>query len=805
MKKWIRANYMPNRPLYEGKPNVTAGTDHLSLSRKAAAEGMVLLKNEKHLLPFSPGQKVVLIGKGCVDYVKGGGGSGDVSVAYVRNLYDGFSLSRESISVYEPLIKFYKDYVGSRYDEGDLPGLIPEPLLPETLVEGAASYSDTALLVFSRFSGEGWDRRSVYYEGQEVWEEEQSRRNQEIFGDTDYYLTDKEKKLLVVVKKHFPKIVVVLNTGAVMDTSWFVRDPQIGAVLLAWQGGMEGGTAAADLLMGQENPSGKLPDTFAASLEDYPSTETFHESVTYVNYTEDIYVGYRYFESDPDRKKRVNYPFGYGLYYTDFTLETLMAGTRDMRVCFMVRVRNTGHVPGKEVVQIYLQAPQGKLGKAERVLVAFRKTKELNPGQDELLSFEVPYEAMASYDDLGKVRKSAWLLEKGEYFFYVGNSVRGFGLSEKKADYSFYLDEDIILEQVSGRCMPGQLPHRMKADGSMESIPLRDIVDFNANALEDDFIWKDGVTPILRGRDHFYLHETDPDHIDLIQVYEGTKTMEEFLDQLTDLDLADLLGGQPNQGVANTYGFGHNPVYGIPNLMTTDGPAGVRILPEYEIYTTAWPCATLLASTWNKDLMEQVGRMAGEEVKENNLCVWLAPAVNIHRNPLCGRNFEYYSEDPFLTGEMASSLIRGVQSLKVAATVKHFACNNKETNRRESDSRISERALREIYLKQFEIIVKKSDPWVIMSSYNLINGVRSSENKELLEGILRDEWNYDGIVCTDWYTHGEHYKELLAGNDIKMGTGFPDRLMKAMETGVITREDMLHSVRRILKMIMKVD
>ena len=239
--------------------------------------------------------------------------------------------------------------------------------------------------------------------------------------------------------------------------------------------------------------------------------------------------------------------------------------------------------------------------------------------------------------------------------------------------------------------------------------------------------------------------------------------------------------------------------------MTADGPAGVRIAPETGVLTTAFPCSTLIACTWNREIAEQIGCAGGEELKENNLCVWLAPAVNIHRNPLCGRNFEYYSEDPLLTGELAASLVDGIQTLKVGATVKHFACNNKETNRRNSDSRLSERALREIYLKQFEIIVRRSQPWVIMSSYNLINGVRASENKELLENILRDEWGYEGVVCTDWYTRGEHYKEVLAGNDIKMGTGFPERLMQALELGAICREDLLHCARRVLEMIMKVD
>ena len=281
--------------------------------------------------------------------------------------------------------------------------------------------------------------------------------------------------------------------------------------------------------------------------------------------------------------------------------------------------------------------------------------------------------------------------------------------------------------------------------------------------------------------------------------------MGKFLAQLSDEDLAALLGGQPNTGVANTFGYGNLPDYGVPSVMTADGPAGLRIDPRCGVCTTAWPCATLLACTWNPAITEAVGQAGGAEVKENNIGVWLTPAVNIHRSPLCGRNFEYYSEDPYLTGKMAAAMVTGIQSNHVAATVKHFALNNKETNRRDSDSRASERAIREIYLKAFEIIVKEAKPWSIMSSYNIINGRRASENRELLEDILRGEWGFDGMVTTDWWTFGEHYKETGAGNDVKMGCGFPERLLEARKKGALTREQMEICAERILGLILRID
>lgn len=808
MKKWSRSFYTPCKPLYEGRMPVTASPDHIAMSRKAASEGMVLLKNENQLLPLGEGQKVAVFGKALFDYVKGGGGSGDVSVSYVRSLYDGLLMYKGSVCLYEPLADFYKGYVRDCYARGDSPGLIKEPEPGQDLFAGAADFTDTAMIVISRFSGEAWDRQSVSYEGQEEYEAEYYRKGAEIFGESDYYLTPEERLLIGQVRNHFKKIILVLNVGGVIDSSWFAKDPSIGSVLLAWQGGMEGGAAMADILLGRVNPSGKLPDTLARSLNDYPSTAGFHASPDYVDYTEDIYVGYRYFETMEGAKDAVNYPFGFGLSYTSFIIESLMACQRKDKIYITVRVENSGDTAGKEVVQVYVSAPDGRLGKAARSLVAFEKTRLLAPGQSQLISFEIPVSSLASYDDTGRICRSAYILEKGHYSFYVGNSVRDLFCM----DFCLDINEDIIVSQKTERCQPRELKFRLLSDGETEKLRLLKPWDHMENGLG----WSDepieGVMPALRGRERIipdWVKETNEEAsrppVMLLDVAQGKAKLDDLLAQMTEADLCDLLGGQPNQGVANTFGFGNNISFGIPNLMTTDGPAGVRILPEHEIYTTAWPCSTLLASTWNRDLLYDIGLMAAEEVKENNLSIWLAPAVNIHRNPLCGRNFEYYSEDPLLAGELAAAMICGVQSLGVGCAVKHFACNNKESNRKDSDSRLSERALREIYLKAFEIIIQKSSPWVVMSSYNLINGVRASENKDLLTGILREEWGFDGVVCSDWYTHGEHYKELLAGNDIKMGCGYPERLMQALDKGLISRQDLVLSARRILHMILKAD
>lgn len=806
MERWQRPLYQPGTPLGENGERVTACKAHRELSKEAAKEGMVLLKNEDHVLPFAKGTRIALFGKGTFDYVKGGGGSGDVTVSYITNLYEGFQKLKGHVNVYEPLADFYRENVDGQYKNGAVPGMTAEPEVPEELCQGAGNFADAAVITICRFSGEGWDRKSKFdrEETPGSIEDPLVKRSKELFEEGDFYLSHGEQRLIDQVKKYFSKIAVVMNVGGMVDTDWFAGDGKIQSVLMAWQGGMEGGSAAAELLCGIGSPSGKLSDTFAKSLEAYPSSYNFHESEDYVDYTDDVYVGYRYFETIPGAAEQVNYPFGFGLSYTAFEWTVLSAAENHNIVTICVQVVNTGDAEGKEVIQVYGIAPQGLLGKPKKNLVAFRKTRLLKPGEIQILTMRFSIDEMASYDDLGKIQKSAYVLEAGLYQFFVGTSVR----EGKKIDFAYTVSEDRIVRQLTARLTPTSLKKRMTADGSYELLPLSEAND--PDACEIESVNKevlDGMSPAIRGLDGVNLWQQPykkgvrPFH----EVAEGKMSVEEFLHQMTDEEAAHLLGGQPNTGVANTFGFGNMPEYGIPNIMTADGPAGLRIERKCGVNTTAWPCATLLACTWNPELVYRIGEAGAKEVKENNIAVWLTPAINIHRSPLCGRNFEYYSEDPFLTGKMASAMVRGIQSQHIGATVKHFAFNNKETNRKNSDSRVSERAAREIYLKAFEIIVKEADPWCIMTSYNIINGHRASENRDLLQGILRDEWGFTGMVTTDWWTFGEHYKEVKAGNDVKMGCGFPKRLMEAKAAGVLTRGEMEACAKRILELILKID
>lgn len=805
MEKWTRFNYQPCMPVGKDGKRVTGSQEHIQLSREAAAEGMVLLKNQEGILPFDRGQKLAVFGKGSVDYVKGGGGSGDVTVAYTRNLMEGLRIKEQEgkLQVFWPAEKYYREEIEKQYAQGACPGMTLEPELPDTLVRQAKAFTDTAVITICRYSGEGWDRKSIVENSTpNVSEQSFAQMSARIFENGDFCLTHGEQKMVEKVRENFEKVAVVLNIGGMMDTSWFKRDDRIGAVLMAWQGGIEGGLAAADILCGDVNPSGKLTDTFAASLEDYPSTEGFHESLDYVNYEEDIYVGYRYFETIPHAREKVVYPFGFGLSYTDFEIHTRKTALDLDRVKVQVEVANVGKRPGKEVVQVYYRAPQGKLGKPSLELAAFGKTRLLQPGESQIMSLDFPVAAMASYDDTGKVRKHAYVLEAGSYELYVGNSVENL----EKWERNWEIHDDVVVQQLESQCSPTQLPRRLLSSGAFENLPVKEAVPDTPQLTPQDVDGLEGVEPAQPGYGRMRRREEEAKgRRPLREVAEGKLSLDAFLEQLSIEDKIHLLGGQPNTGVANTFGMGNLKDYGIPNVMTADGPAGLRIQPWCGVNTTAWPCATMLACTWNTELVEQVGAAAAEEVKENNIGIWLTPAMNIHRSPLCGRNFEYYSEDPLVAGKMGAAMVRGMQSRHIAASAKHFACNNKESNRKDSDSRVSERALREIYLKGFEIVVKESQPWTIMSSYNKINGQRASENRELLTGILREEWGFQGIVTTDWWTRGEHYKETKAGNDVKMGCGYPERVLEAYEKGLITEEEISICAKRVLEMMLKLD
>lgn len=760
MEKWSRANYLPCLPLGDNRSLITGCQAHIELARRAAAEGTVLLKNNNHVLPFAKNTKVAVFGCGQIDYVKGGGGSGFVYSSYTRNIYEGLKL-KEDIEVFDSLSLYYKDYVEEQYRNGEKNGLFDEAEVPMHLLQKAVDYTDTAIIVIRRYSREGVDRKND--------------------GTDDYfYLSKAEKTMVEAVTESFAKVVVLLNVGAMIDTSWFAYNDKISSAVMIWQGGMEGGLAAADILMGQVTPSGKLVDTCAKTFEDYPSSEGFHESEDYVKYHDDIYVGYRYFETIPGKKDCVIYPFGYGLSYTTFALSDVRAIKLGQELLVSVTVTNTGEISGKEVVQVYYSAPAGKLDKPARELCGFAKTKELKSGEKEVLHITFNVDDMACFDDRGEIAKSAFVMEKGIYQIYVGTDVR----SAEKINYTYEIDEDIVIEQLHSYCAPEKLDKRLKADGSYEKFECESV---EKTVFPCNYQCKE------KPEKAFYR---------LIDVAEGNVDMDTFLAQMTDEEIMELVGGHPNQGVANTSGFGCNARYGIPPIMTADGPAGVRIAPRTGVNTTAFPVATALACTWNLDILEKIGIAGALECKENNLLIWLTPALNIHRSPLCGRNFEYYSEDPFLSGKMAVAMVNGIQSQNIVATPKHFVCNNKETNRKFSDSIISERALREIYLKGFEICVKESKPKWIMTSYNVVNGIKASENAELLEGILRQEWGFEGMVTTDWTTLAPHTKEVKAGNDLKMPRGDLENLKEAFEQKELTREELCVCAKRILETIL---
>ena len=778
--KWQRIQYMPGTGIGPDGSRVTGCREHIALSREAAAEGMVLLKNEDGFFPLGRGQKLAVFGKAQADYVKGGGGSGDVTVKYVRSLLEGLQCkeAEEKLRLFAPLSAFYEADVAEQRALGREPGYTVEPAVPETLLREARDFTDTALITLCRYSSEGWDRTGQPFDG-------------------DFYLSREEATMVQAVLERFEKVGVILNVGAAMDVCWFRDESRIKAALMAWQGGMEGGLAAADVICGDVCPSGHLADTLAVNFEAYPSSASFAESEDYVEYTDDIYVGYRYFETVPGAADKVVYPFGYGLSYTAFSVEALRGEKTGDGFTVSAVITNTGCCAGKQVLQVYASAPQGKLGKPARVLVGFAKTGLLAPGEQQELSVRFSPYSFASYDDRGLVCRSAYVLEKGTYAFYAGDNVR----SAEKLDFAWTLEDDLVVERLTEKAAPKMLHKRMLADGSYETLNT----DESCPLPEDELslLPFDGQAPAEKTWEIAYCAWGEPEGTFLLDVAEGRMSLSDFMAQLSDEQKIHLLGGQPNRGCANTFGVGNLPRFGIPNAMTADGPAGLRFRDFTGVTTTAFPVATVLACTWNTELVSRVEQAAAAEVYENGIGIWLAPAINIHRTPLCGRNFEYFSEDPLLTGKMAAAAVSGIQSQGVACSLKHFACNNKETNRRESDSRVSERALREIYLKGFEICVREAQPWTVMSSYNLINGVRASENADLLTGVLREEWGFQGAVTTDWYTHGEQWREINAGNDIKMGRGMDKETLAALKDGRLSREAMEQSARRVAELLLK--
>ena len=775
MAKFFRFRFQPVLPLGANGKFVTGCKAHQLLALQGAADGAVLLKNDG-TLPLAPGRRICMFGSGTGEFLFGGGGSGQLVAKEAVSL--ARALEKET-ELFMPLVEFQEEFTKAEYAEARKKGNlswwrrfrnIRTPEIPQELYKAAVEFGGVALFCISRFSSEGTDCGD---------------RNG-LEGDFD--LWENEKQLLQQLYRDFEKVVVVINTcGPVSVTEYEPAN----ALLYAPFGGNMGGIALKELLLGQRYPSGRLQDTLAKKLSDYPSTATFLESQDYVNYEEDIFVGYRYFETFAPEK--VAYPFGFGLGYTTFSLELGAASLSKNTVQLSAKVANTGLFPGRQVVQAYLEAPQGLLGKAKKVLCAFSKTPQLLPGEEKTVSLQFDLRQFGSFDDTGRICESAFVLEKGNYTVHVGVNVR-----DTEPALQFALEDNIIYKKCHSYMAPTQLPRRLRADGSYEALPPAPTHKH----------------PIPRYR----LKTTGAGKMSLAKAL-ALGLEDDFLASLPDDQLCDLIYGHAVTNAANCAGIGLQPRVSwpdelIPLVPVADGPAGMRTIEGSGIYTTWLPCETTIAQTWDLALAQRLGKLVGKEIKENNAGVWLAPGMNIHRNPLCGRNFEYYSEDPLVTGLMAAAAVKGCQSENIAATVKHYCANNKDVNRKYVDSRVSQRALREIYLRGFEIAVKKAKPWAVMTSYNPVNGVQASANWEAIEGILKNEWGFDGVVMTDWDAFSNIIDELYAGSDVKMPGLYAERFpgsdhsfdpVKALADGTLDRGAVYAAVKRVLKLMSRLE
>ena len=793
-------------------------TRNAELSMTAATQGMVLLENKDNTLPIADSGNIALYGGGAYGTVKGGTGSGDVNQRYVVNVWDGLKNAGYNITS-EDWINEYK----TAYDEAaaNVNGLfghveIEDQEITDEQLEASKADTDTAIYVVARNSGEGADRTAE---------------------PGDYYLTDVEKANIQKLAENFDKCIVVLNVGGVIDTSFMQEIEGIDSLLLMSQAGMRGGDAVVKVLNGEVTPSGKLTDTWAKKYEDYSSSENFShndDNVDQEDYTDGIYVGYRYFDTFGVQPA---YEFGYGLSYTTFDIAVDSITADKDNVTVTATVTNTGDTySGKEVVEVYFSAPDGELEKPYQELAAFGKTDELAPGQSQTLTLTYKTTEMSAYSE----EKAAYIMEAGDYVVRVGNSSRN-----TKVAGVVKLDETAVTDQLSNQVVAdkeikelskeGATPYTY--EGEADEIAAAPVMELkatdlpsenNASPYDDEsvtaYVSDTTETEYLAENLEYKLenkyHGAYEEKVEKLEgefssatlkdVYDGKITMEEFVSGLTVSEMADIViggnkipgaGGQAAGATSDNasgltdgtmFGAQANSVSGaagetagiyieskkIPNIVLADGPAGLRLTREedgedgtkYYQFCTAWPIGTLLAQSWDSENIEAVGAAIGEEMHEFGITLWLAPGMNIHRNPLCGRNFEYFSEDPFLTGAVATAETMGVQSNPgVGVTLKHYAGNSQEDNRNAVNNTISERTFREIYLKGFEQTVKAAKPMSIMTSYNLNNGVPAADDYDLCTDLARGEWGFDGVIMTDW-GGGQSTPAISmhAGNDLIM-------------------------------------
>lgn len=741
---------------------LTAGALYYSegqkIARVIADEGIVLLKNENAALPIRSGAGVALFGEAqklvpntfqdvwnMRGYIPYGYGSetqvGDFQGKEIDPL-DALTAAEKNgeISLFHPISDSYAAALanGGQYTPTDAE------------VKAAASEAQTAVAFFSRWGGEAFD-----------------------VSRADWYLHEDEKTLLRQLSASFRKVVVVLNTPSVIDTSWAkgeIDGIRVDAVLFVGYTGMQGGLSIADVLLGRVNPSGKTNDTWAKTLADYPSDAGWDQQ--HQAYTEDIFVGYRYFETFDPAYEKVNYEFGFGLSYSTFSIETKDFAFDGNTVSVNAVVTNIGGTAGKEVVQMYVSAPQGALGKAAKSLCDYAKTKMLAPGESQTLTLTACMDDLASFDDLGKTgNKSCFVLEAGDYRFLVGNSVRNVREAGTAA-----VDALRVTQRLSSLC-PTNLEKRLLADGSYETLPAR-------------------------GSAQNYVHtETPKANVEkskavvgrrLSEVVFGTMTMDDYLAQWSDKELATFFVSYDQNQVGCSDALCVK--YGLNRFSQGDGGMGLCFMG------TAYPCDAILASTWNDDLAEAFGLLLGTELYKNNVGMWLGPPVNMRRHPLAGRNLEYYSEDPYVTGRLATILIKAVQRNGVPVCIKHLICNEKEAGKIWSDSQVSERALREIYLKPFEMGIKEGHAEGIMTSYNVMNGLPTSENADLLRGIIRGEWGYQGFITTDWGNCKNEVREINASNNVHTPYDHCniEMIYDAIDSGEITRATLEEGAAQIL-------
>ncbi|MCR5101245.1 MAG: glycoside hydrolase family 3 C-terminal domain-containing protein [Butyrivibrio sp.] len=759
--------------------------------RRAVAEGIVLLKNDNSVLPLKEGTRIALFGRSQFNYYKSGTGSGGmVNTKYVTGVYEALSSDKRFV-INNGLRSLYEDWIKDNpFDAGigwaAEPWFQKEMQITEDIAERAAMDSDVAIILIGRTAGEDQDNSNE---------------------KGSFLLTDDEEEMMLRVTKAFEKTIVLLNVGNVIDMSWVEKYNPM-AVAYIWQGGQEGGNGVLDFLAGDVNPSGRLTDTIARDINDYPSTANFGGKKCNVQ-KEDIYVGYRYFETFA--REKVLYPFGYGLSYTDFKITTDTFGYSENKVFIKVLVENTGSCKGQQVVQIYVSKPQGLMGQPYRELVGFGKTRELEPSESQYLEFSIDRYSIASYDDSGITgNKSAYVMENGTYSFFAGANVR-----DAQFSGGIYLNETIVVEQLQEEMAPVESFERMKPllqdDGSYklcyESVPCATI---SPEEIRVENLPKE-------------LH-TDKEGLKLEDVYDKKCSMEDFIAQLSDEELCCIVRGEGMSSPKVTPGCGgafggvtdRLLERGIPIGCCSDGPSGIRMDSGKKAF--AMPNGTCLACAWNLELTEKIYEWEGLELRKNKIDVLLGPGMNIHRSPLNGRNFEYFSEDPVVTGKNAAAQLRGMHKVNVTGTIKHFAMNTQESGRHTVEHIASERAIREIYLKGFEIAVKEGNAHAVMTTYGSVNGYYTSSNYALVTRILREEWGFKGIVMTDWWAKGGRSGKgdatdmasiIKAQNDLYMVTSSAgdntnkDNLEESLNNGIITRAELQRSAVNICSFILE--